>query len=74
MAGQDMLSFVNLLRTAIQRHHPLLRYVKSWRDQSADQLIVLREDQWFSEGHGIKGVQKNKQGIWIPAHAKNGHC
>jgi hypothetical protein len=75
MAGRDMLSFVDLLRTAmIQHHQPLLGFVKSWWDQSADQLIVLREDQWFREGHGIEGGQKNRQGIWIPTHARNGQC
>ena len=29
MAGRDMLSFVDLALTAIQRHRPLLEFVKS---------------------------------------------
>ena len=71
MAGRDMLLFVDLALTAIQRHQPLLGFVKSWWDHSADQLVVLRADQWFKEGHGTKGGQKNKQGIWIPTHTRN---
>jgi hypothetical protein len=74
MAGRDMLSFVDLALTAIQRHRPLLEFVKSWWDHGADQLCVLGTDQWFREGHGVEGGQKDKQGIWIPNHARNGQC
>jgi len=59
MAGRDMLSFVDLALTAIQRHRPLLEFVRSWWDQNADQLSVLGTDQWFREGHGVEGGQKN---------------
>ncbi len=33
MAGQDMLSFINLAHTAIERHPPLLDWVRSWTER-----------------------------------------
>ena len=58
MAGRDMLSFVDLALTAIQRHQPLLGFVKSWWDHSADQLIVWGRISGSGRGMGSKGVKK----------------
>jgi hypothetical protein len=74
MAGQDMLSFVDLSLSALIRHRPLLEFVKSWCDPSMGQPIVLQAEQWFREGHGIEGGEKNQHGIWLPSHARNGRC
>jgi hypothetical protein len=35
---------------------------------------VLKEEEWFVEGHGIIGGRKDAHWIWIPMHAKNGRA
>ncbi len=51
MTGHDMLSFVNLGCTAIERHPPLLAWVCSWMEQP--KLEALAPEGWYKEGHGI---------------------
>ena len=72
MAGQDMLAFVDVSLMVIQRHRPLLDFVKPWCDASMGQPVVLDAAQWFREVHGLEGGWKNRQGIWLPTHACNG--
>ena len=71
MAGKEMLSFVDLARTAIERHPPLLDWVRSWTNRST--LEPLTPEAWFQEGHGITGGYKDKHGIWIPNHEPKGN-
>jgi hypothetical protein len=66
MAGQDMLSFVDLAKTSVERHPPLLDWVRSWT--GIDSLEPLTPEGWFEEGHGIVGGQEDKHGVWIPKH------
>ena len=68
MAGKDMLDYVDIAKS--QRHPALAEFMRS-RTESAD-LRPLREEEWYMEGHGIVGGQKDNHGIWIPTHAPNG--
>ena len=70
MSGQDMLSFVDLARSAVERHPPLLEWVRAWTGRPT--LEPLTPEGWFEEGHGIKGGYLDKHKVWIPNHeAKN---
>ena len=66
MAGLDMLSFVDLGQTALERHPPLLGWVRAWSDRPT--LEPLTPEGWFEEGHGIKGGYLDKHKVWIPNH------
>jgi len=67
MAGKDMLSFVDLSKSALERHPPLLDYLR-WVTE-CDNLQALTPEQWFVEGHGIIGGSRDSHGMWIPTHA-----
>lgn len=69
LSGKDMLSYINIARSAIERHPPLLDFVKSWTDHS---VLCLSPSDWYDTGHGIVGGAVNTNGIWIPNHAPNG--
>ena len=70
--GEDMLSFVDLLRSAIERHPGVLEFVKSWVAPILGDSKVLVPEEWFREGHGIVGSTKDSTGLWIPQHASDG--
>jgi hypothetical protein len=70
--GEDMLSFVDLSRTAIERHPDVLDFVKSWVEPALGESKVLSSKEWFQEGHGITGGKRESRGIWIPHHAADG--
>ena len=46
-----MLAYVDLSKTAIERHPPLLDFLTFWIDDIS--LKVLSPEEWFVEGHGI---------------------
>ena len=66
MAGENMLSFVELGRSAIERHPFLLDWIRSWTDKP--NLEPLTPEGWFEEGHGITGGAPDRHGVWIPTH------
>jgi hypothetical protein len=70
--GEDMLSFVDLSRTATERHPGVLDFVKSWVAPILGDCTVLVPEEWFREGHGIVGGKKDSTGLWIPQHAGDG--
>lgn len=70
MAGEDMLSFVDLAKTAIERHPPLLDWIKSWTQ--LDVLEPLSPEDWYEKGHGIIGGSVDGRGVWIPKHEPKG--
>ena len=70
MSGRDMLDFVDLAKGALERHPPLLRFIRSWAGDS--NILPLTPEEWFVEGHGITGGHRDKHGMWIPDHARNG--
>ncbi len=70
MAGQNMLSFMDLAKTAVERHPPLLTWIRGWTGNG--KLEPLTPEGWFVEGHGIKGGYLDDHKVWIPNHeAKN---
>ncbi len=70
--GVDMLLFVDLSRTAVERHPGVLEFVKSWVAPILGDSKLLVPEEWFHEGHGIIGGKKDSTGLWIPQHAGNG--
>ena len=67
MAGENMLTFVDLAKSACDRQGPpLLDWIRGWT-KSTD-LLPLTPEEWFVEGHGIIGGERNAHGIWIPKH------
>ena len=70
--GEHMLSFVNLAQDALNRHPALLRFLQSWIEPVVGKFKMLSTEEWFQEGHGIIGGEKDHNGVWIPKHAPNG--
>ena len=66
MAGNDMLSYVDLDKTAVERSPTLLPWIRSWCGHA--DIKPLTPAEWFQEGHGIIGGHKDKHGVWIPDH------
>ncbi len=66
MAGANMLMFVDLARGGIERHPPLLNWVRSWMEQPDFEPLTL--EGWFKEGHGITGSLPDRRNVWIPTH------
>jgi hypothetical protein len=52
MAGYDILSFIPLHLSAIDRFPDLLDWLKSWTSRK---LEVLEPDDWYGLGHDIRG-------------------
>ena len=70
MAGHDMLSFLDLNKTAFERYLPLLWWIRSWCPNS--RIFHLTPEEWFEKGHGIVGGHLDKHGVWMPDHEKGG--
>jgi hypothetical protein len=70
MTGTDMLAFVDLSRSAIDRHPPLLDWVRGWTSRAT--LTPLSPEGWFDEGHGIVGGSMDHNGVWMPTYGKGG--
>jgi hypothetical protein len=70
MAGVNMLSFINLGCSAVDRHPPLLEWVRGWTGVLS--LKPLTPEGWFVEGHGIVGGSLDHNGVWIPTYGKGG--
>jgi hypothetical protein len=74
LAGRDMLAFVDMSLPAIRQHLGVIELVQSWVEPVIGRGRVLKEEEWFVEGHSIIGGCKDAHGIWIPMHAKNGRA
>jgi len=70
MTGQDMLEFVDLSQTAVERHPPLLDWVRSWTEKPS--LDPLTPKGWFEEGHGYTRGELDHHGVWMPVHGSRG--
>ncbi len=68
MAGEDMLTFVDLSRSAVERSSSLLGWVHSWT--SCPHLQPLTPKGWFEEGHGIMGGVLDRHKVQMPTHCK----
>ena len=71
MAGEDMLSYLELDRSAFDRSTSLLKWVRGWTSKLS--LEPLSPEGWFEEGHGVSGGKKDTNGVWIPAHVSAGN-
>eukprot|EP00804_Cyclotella_cryptica_P012519 CCRYP_017724-RA/>CCRYP_017724-RA protein AED:0.34 eAED:0.23 QI:0/0/0/1/1/1/3/0/930 len=71
MAGQSMLSFVDLDKTAVERSPELLPWIRSWCGRR--DINPLTPEQWFMEGHGIIGGHLDIHGVWMPDHEPSGN-
>jgi hypothetical protein len=71
LAGKDMLDYIDIAKSAPERHPPILDFVQSLLD---DSMIHLTAQDWFFKGHGITGGYRDLRGVWIPHHAPNGRC
>ena len=72
--GENMLSFVDLARMAIERQPGVLEFVRSWLDPIVGESKCLKPEEWFKEGHGIIGGEKDGNGMWKPCHAEDGRA
>jgi len=70
MAGDNMLSFIDLACSAVDRHPPLLEWVRGWT--GVPSLKPLSPEGWFVDGHGIVGGSLDHNGVWIPTYGKGG--
>jgi hypothetical protein len=70
MVGHDMLSFVDLAKTAVDRCPQLLDWIRGWSPDSA--ISPLTPEDWYVRGHGISGGAPDKRGVWIPTHEPAG--
>ena len=61
MAGADMLIFVDLGKGSIDRHPPLLEWIRAWTGEPDIEPL-------FEEGHGITGGKLDGRQVWIPTH------
>ena len=68
MSGRDMLGYVDLSRTAVERSPGLIGLIRDWT--GLPKLDPLTTEQWFWEAHGIVGGYKDARQVWIPTHAK----
>ena len=72
LAGKAMLNYVDIAKTAFERHPPLLEFVRSWMD-SGSSLCPLEPIDWFEKAHGIESFEQDTHGVWIPDHVKAGN-
>jgi hypothetical protein len=70
MAGEDMLSFVDLGKSALDRSPTLLPWIQSWCLNSSVQ--PLSPEGWYEGGHGIIGGTRDQHNVWIPDHEPAG--
>jgi hypothetical protein len=59
MTGKDILSYIPLAQTALDRSPNLERWIRSWSEEEKGSrgfgLEVLDENDWFVKGHDIDG-------------------
>jgi len=68
MAGEDMLTFVDFGRSAVERHPPLLDWVRTCTGRPM--LKPLSPEGWLEEGHGIVGGSLDCNNVWMPLYGK----
>jgi hypothetical protein len=59
MAGEDILSFIPLHLSAIDRSLSLVPWLKTWIGQK---LKILSPKDWFELGHDIRGGTHPQKG------------
>ncbi len=68
IAGEDMLTFVDLSRSAVECSSSLFGWVHSWTSCSHQEPLTPKG--WFEEGHVITGGVLNRHKVWMLTHCK----
>jgi len=72
MQGRQMLSFVPLNQSCLDRSATIKGWIKSWLNSYADadgnRLDFLTIEDWFHKGHDIEGGYLNQDNIWMPRY------
>ena len=63
MGGQDIMDFIPLHQSPLERSPQLKTWLFSWLPSDAR---ILSPSDWFVRGHDIIGGEKNEDGIWTP--------
>jgi hypothetical protein len=68
MKGTNMLDYVPLSKTALERSKGLEQWIRSWAtgEEGSDSLEILKPEQWFTRGHDMKGGLHSVHGIFHP--------
>lgn len=75
MRGAPMLDFVPLAKSEFVRSPSCLAWVRSWWGRDMEKpLVPLTPEQWFVEGHSIRGGARDADVIWIPTSEEVGTC
>jgi hypothetical protein len=59
--GLDMLSFIPLHLSAVDRNPDIVQWISTWMGKDVE---VLTPMQWFSRGHSHNGGYYDKYGFW----------
>jgi hypothetical protein len=70
MSSQNILSFVPLNTSALERQPKVVEWVRDW--VPSNKLVFLDLEDWFEKGHGIKGGQKDQFGVWVSHEFQEG--
>jgi hypothetical protein len=69
MKGENMLTYVPLHLSALQRSPKLLEWIKSWIEIEDDlKLEILKPDNWFCRGHDLDKGKLSSQGLYYPTY------
>jgi len=63
MAGYNMMTYIPLHLSALERAPQLLPWVHSWLP---DSISPLTPAQWYTLGHGVQGGSRAENGAWYP--------
>ena len=64
----SILNFVPLNETAFDRSASMLTWIQTCI--GVNNIEKFTPEGWFEEGHGMKGVKNNNDGIWMPYNSK----
>ncbi len=64
MTGTDMISFVPLHLSVIDRAPALLKWIQSWCPLM--DIKHMHPEDWFELGHGLQGGCYTTEGAWLP--------
>ena len=62
MANGDMLNFLPLNETAIERMPEVQDWIREWT--GLNYLEALTPTEWFDRGHGLGGGKRKTDGMW----------
>lgn len=66
MKGAEMLEFVPIHKSAIERRPQLVNWVKGW----ASDAVLLQREEWFERAHNIISYSRDANGVLILKYRK----